>query len=329
MNDRSAQLTMVLAVAPLTVAAFLVGGELADHVAGVQTLKFATMIATFTLCAAVLWIWRRYVRWNVVRRSTTAALTVLVIGQVLVWRPMWHMSGCAQDDILRVAQSLASAGLWCAGCGLSWWGVVLLRRQRLLAPLEHNEYHSQRCVMSPSTVRLAIGFALIPFLPGLFFTAMLGVRSFSSMGETGAMGLAYQSCAIVAVLVWLLLWRGLVSWTRARWAWTWVLAALVLAVPWSVFLPGGSDVWEMFRGTLPLFVLAAWFGGTAIVWRSAVGDVLAALEQGDLEVDRFIHCPSCDYSLRGLREVRCPECGWHSTVDDIVGRGLSALVETT
>ena len=35
----------------------------------------------------------------------------------------------------------------------------------------------------------------------------------------------------------------------------------------------------------------------------------------DNQVD--VHCPSCGYSLVGLHQARCPECGWQTTLDEL------------
>src|SRR4029077_14776781 len=34
-------------------------------------------------------------------------------------------------------------------------------------------------------------------------------------------------------------------------------------------------------------------------------------------VEQDLHCPLCDYNLRGLSEPRCPECGHRSTWDEL------------
>ena len=61
-------------------------------------------------------------------------------------------------------------------------------------------------------------------------------------------------------------------------------------------------------------------GGALVVfmWLAA----LQRLIQGrsvigpDRQVD--VHCPSCGYSLIGLRELRCPECGTRFTIDELI-----------
>src|SRR4029077_3438761 len=37
-------------------------------------------------------------------------------------------------------------------------------------------------------------------------------------------------------------------------------------------------------------------------------------------VEQDLHCPLCDYNLRGLAEPRCPECGHRSTWEELRDR---------
>ena len=47
----------------------------------------------------------------------------------------------------------------------------------------------------------------------------------------------------------------------------------------------------------------------------------------EADMSEFVRCGSCGYSLVGLREVRCPECGWQSTIDEAVRRGMAEFIE--
>ena len=39
-----------------------------------------------------------------------------------------------------------------------------------------------------------------------------------------------------------------------------------------------------------------------------------------------VHCPSCGYSLIGLRNLRCPECGTEFTIDELIrSQGYSGV----
>ncbi len=179
--------------------------------------------------------------------------------------------------------------------------------------------------MTPGVVRLTIGLGLIPFLPGLFWIVAMATDHFLSMPEELGMAIAYEACALVTVATWVGVWRRGVAWTPGRRRGTIALAVALLAVPWSTFLPYGPQPWETARDTLPLLMLAAWFFSTALLWRSAAH--AGYVDSSAAALDRAIGCPGCGYSLRGLHEVRCPECGWHSTVDVLMAHGLAAIHE--
>ncbi|HEY3244847.1 MAG TPA: hypothetical protein VGM03_16010 [Phycisphaerae bacterium] len=325
MNDRAARIAMLLGFVPLIVAIFYMAGVIGDLL-GQDGLQSACLVASVALCALTLRVWRRYVRWTGPRIVSTFALGLLVIAQVVIWQPIWAVGGCGADDVLRFGQSSSLAGLWCVAAGLIWWAEVLLSdRRRRAAHLE------ERTGMSANMVRLAMGMALMPLLPGVFIVVGVTVDHFTSSSWPWAGFVAYEVCAVIAVGVWLALWRRVVHWTPARRRWTLLLAAAAAIVPASVLIPDGSAVWsnavveklwDAVRNVLPLLVLAAWLSGTAWIWRThrPAPGALTHLEGA-------IRCPDCGYSLVGLREVRCPECGWSSTVDDIVGRSLSAAVD--
>jgi len=179
--------------------------------------------------------------------------------------------------------------------------------------------------MTPGVVRLTIGFGLLPFLPGLFWIVAVATHHFLSMPEEMCMAIAYEACALVTVATWVGVWHRGVAWTPSRRRGTTALAVALLAVPWSTLLPDGPELWEVVRATMPLMMLAAWFFSTALLWRS---DAPAGhIDRSAAALDRAIGCPGCGYSLRGLHEVRCPECGWHSTVDVLMAHGLAAIDE--
>lgn len=58
------------------------------------------------------------------------------------------------------------------------------------------------------------------------------------------------------------------------------------------------------------FALLAWL--PAIVRLQRGKPVIDA----DNQVD--VHCPNCGYSLIGLRDLRCPECGTRFTIDELI-----------
>ena len=61
-------------------------------------------------------------------------------------------------------------------------------------------------------------------------------------------------------------------------------------------------------------------GGALVVylWTAALHQILAGrpVIGRDNQVD--VHCPGCGYSLIGLSELRCPECGQRFTIDELI-----------
>ena len=189
--------------------------------------------------------------------------------------------------------------------------------------------------MSPSIARLVVGMALIPFLPGLCYFAYMTEEYFRGTTDAWTQWRALELCAVVLVGVWFLLWRGRVEWNTRRRGRTLVFALLTLASPAAWFIPDGNTVvgarfaelWNAVRAMLPFFAASLWLAGTAWTWRSTGMRVRAQLQAAGINMEQLLVCPQCGYKLMGLREVRCPECGWNTTVDDIVGRSLSEVLE--
>ncbi|MFQ5411284.1 MAG: hypothetical protein ACE5EC_03275 [Phycisphaerae bacterium] len=324
MNDRSARIAMLLGLAPLAVVTFLLGGTIIEKsLVNRSGLQLTFGLTTLLICFAVAWIWRRHVRWHAKRIVWTSLLTLLVFAQIIAWQPMWSMPGCAQQDELLAAQSTGSIGIWCAGCAMLWWGLVVFRRQYR----SNSRPEQGRLTMSSSAVRLAIGLALIPFLPALFFIVFLAMDKLANFNSTMEVCIAYEACAIVTVILWITLWRSSIEWKAFKRRMTVLLVLGLLLVPFSVFLPNGPWYWEMTQDTLPLLMLATWFIGTALAWRTKSPSFHGFTPNAPEQLEEIIRCPQCRYSLIGLREARCPECGWNSTLDDIVGRSLARVMD--
>jgi hypothetical protein len=311
MNDRAARIAIMLGLAPWTVAAFgMLDSILGNTLKNTNELQLASASCTVFRCIVIVWIWRSYVRWNGTRNYLTATLIMLVLAHLILWRPIWGVQSCYLNPLI-CAQSCALDGLWGTGIALAWWGGHSLFRRRSTKPFISGGKRS----MSPNSVRLTLGLALIPFLPGLYWIVGLVLSGFFP-SEQWTVFTAYSICSVVLVSFWILLWRPVVEWTRARWILSGILALITLLAPFSTVLPAYASPWDVVRVMFPLVVAGIWFAGTALVWRSPASITNAAK-------DHTVLCPQCDYSLRGLREVRCPECGWSSTIDDVVQRALA------
>lgn len=330
MNDRAYRICLLQALVPFVVGVFVCSRSLTNLFSlQIQDLQAAFFVASLTMCLGVTAIWRNYVYWSKFRWLSTGAVTLLVLVHLVVWSPILRSPARFPMYWLRIGQSASIAGLWCFACNYLWWAGALTParlgkpRGRLIG----------RFAMSPDTVRLTIGAALIPFLPGLFLFALgaiATVRSSSGTRDEAAWA-ALQLCSATAILVWFYLWRRKIQWTPRRKGITLVLAGLLAFSPLSIFIPyglasAGSRSWvellEALRWSLPFLTAAVWFGGTARCWRDLPLDSQNNERTGH-ESLFTVRCPKCSYNLTGLREVRCPECGWTSTIDDIVNRSLA------
>jgi len=340
MTQSQSRIAFMLALAPGTFAVTVFCGELGppswSGVAWADSSQFACLIATLVFMAAWWAIWRPPLARQSRAVATTVAMAVLIIGQILVWQPIVHSTECAHDTTMLMAQSLGDLGLWCLGFALTWWGGRRWRELRRRRQWPSDSTAIKGTLMTPGIVRLALGFSLIPLLPALFFIVVLLLDDFFSLHDQLAFTIGYAVCGIVAISIWLLAWRRAVCWTPRR---TWMTALLVAAVfasAFSPFVPDIHDIVDTVIKVWPTLMLAVWFAGTAWVWRLQPGECSpdqleltpANALQKTLSTSSALSvpCGKCSYDLRGLREARCPECGWTTTVDVLVRRGMVACL---
>ena len=191
--------------------------------------------------------------------------------------------------------------------------------------------------MTPNIARLAISLSFFPLGIGLFYVVETTQMYFGVNFGWWLDWSSLEVCALFAVAAWLLLWRRSIVWNRRRRTVCIALSTAGIACPATILLPNGDElfgggqlaqVWDALRYTTPFFVCAAFIAGTAWSWRLAPGDAAEPWCAGATEIERVLRCPSCDYSLRGLPAARCPECGWHSTVDELFAYCLELLSES-
>lgn len=327
MNDRVYRILLLHGLTYLTVAVWIPGSWLIPYFfPTIDEAHGVCLILTAIVSISMLSIWRHYVHWSGMRTSATASLTALMFAQVIIWKPIWSSTKCATEDVLRGGQSISLSGIWCLACSLIWWGGILLARSRAKTSAQI----AGRKFMSKEAARLVLAGCMIPLIPGLWLFSMGTMDIFNIFSDDKTeMWLALELPFATAVVLWWLLWRRAVVWNTRVKIKTVALAILFLAsaawyyIPWARNHNATTGFEEfLYHSTqsLPLWGMALWFGGTAIIWRS---DKRSRVLTSAVPSSKWVStCPSCSYDLTGLREVRCPECGWTSTIDDVVRRSI-------
>ena len=68
-----------------------------------------------------------------------------------------------------------------------------------------------------------------------------------------------------------------------------------------------------------------WMLGTALLWRETKAERMKRLAAGSgAGLAEALRCPSCGYSMRGLMQARCPECGSTYTLEALVTANTEA-----
>lgn len=188
--------------------------------------------------------------------------------------------------------------------------------------------------MTATVARLVLAMLILPATGAVFVLSMLVVISQNTGGPPGS-GLLFLLWTIVYTFIaayWLLLWRGVVSWTAWRIRWTLLATLLSLACGGAV----GAVSLALARGMPPPFAILigggvvpiVWVLATVFIWRETAEERARRLST---DAAAPVACPLCGYSLAGLREARCPECGSQFTLDQLLAsqRDLRTAVEVT
>ena len=118
-----------------------------------------------------------------------------------------------------------------------------------------------------------------------------------------------------AGVYWYRVWRPSVPWNARRARGTLIAVAVALAA--AIVLGGLGWMADDDLGAVIGSVTAplAWLAAAVVAWRET--DEERAARLGKLAVDSIV-CPKCGYSLTGLTEARCPECGVQYTLSELL-----------
>lgn len=268
----------------------------------------------FHLCFSILWVglsvvvWRSLVIWTLGRVWLTALVSMVPFIQVVLAQPIWIMpsSGCIDisNEVKRFGQHELGIGAWVWLIVWVWWGWerYTMKRTKQESPSRKGRLsgHARRAVMSIGSLPVVIG--LIPIVGEL-------LDDFTPLSDGPA--IAATLCAlvgIVAVVIWLLIWRGAVQWSRTVLVRTMLFAAGLVLIPTLLFYWRTSAT-EEYLFAIPFLTWGLWMGATVRFW--PMRDLAAA--SGECAPT----CIACGYPLTGLCATRCPECGDERTIDEL------------
>lgn len=178
------------------------------------------------------------------------------------------------------------------------------------------------CPMTHTIARLILAMLLLPATGAVFVVLFVTLVAGGGGGGPPSVGRLLLFWSVVYAFIaayWLLLWRGVVRWTRRRVGLT--LAGSVAALAAGAAL--GAVASALNRQIPPPIAVMIGGGGVPIAW--VLLTVLVWRETPRERLERLaalggpaVACPICGYSLAGLYEPRCPECGSRFTLDQLV-----------
>ncbi len=158
---------------------------------------------------------------------------------------------------------------------------------------------------------LAASMGLPPFLCGIWMILFVFLEEVGGPFEEYSLEICNWVCTAIAIVVWVLIWRRRVIWTRRARIGTILSSSLLLFV--AELVPLCRDFLSKYLGErwsigIAGAMLGLWLMFTAFFWPARTTPAEERTQAG-------IHCLRCGYSLRGLTTTRCPECGFEPTME--------------
>lgn len=306
------KLVYSLALIPIVPTISIVGVTVIDSYLGLVSFD---PLRWFHFFYSVMWvtltivIWRRMIVWTLGKKWLTLLIGMIPFIQVVYANPLWTISeGCFSfnNELLQEGQHEIGIGFWVWISVWVWWG---WEKYHMNHSVGDNKRVSRS--MTPTAMRLAASIGSIPFIFGVFLITMVIFSDIFQIRD--AIPECFSVCAAVAVMVWILIWRNVVSWTAEVIRQTILLLVLCFAIPvvlQYVFIDFNlGDLLGMVLFTLPIIGWGTWMALTVNIWP---GRVFTSTYS-----DATPRCMNCGYILNGLRSTRCPECGDEPTLDEL------------
>jgi hypothetical protein len=170
----------------------------------------------------------------------------------------------------------------------------------------------------PNTLlRLGVSVALAGLLAGL--AMLLAVALTMGLGRSSVLDEAAAAMLLGALVLWLIaLWRIWSPAQRVRPITRPVIGTVIV----TAFTIPGLFAADHFIGYDEEYAMAGiGLCSAAIVlllWLAALHRLFKRRPVFDRDNQVDVRCPTCNYSLVGLRDLRCPECGARFTIDELI-----------
>jgi len=131
--------------------------------------------------------------------------------------------------------------------------------------------------------------------------------------EQIAAGVGLAAAIWLAMLAWI--WRGHQS--RQR-----VARAFALSGALGLIVGGlcvAIDAIVRYEEEIVIAAIILWGSALAIwIWIPVIMSATRGRSPRTQDGEIDVHCPTCNYALNGLRDLRCPECGTTFTIDSLI-----------
>lgn len=177
--------------------------------------------------------------------------------------------------------------------------------------------------MAPTVTRLLLSFCLVVATPVVYVLGVIVLDSQLRLYRNFGVLTTWTLLSLAAFgLLWTLIWRQEVRWTRRRRIATQlavvacVLLGVLVCVIFVTILGYRNRISEEIVMLGGMCAATAWLGATAWAWRETPEERRGRLAAAT--GNRELPCPQCGYNLTGLREARCPECGASYTLESLI-----------
>jgi len=314
MGDRAARIATMIGVFPIAAALYACIYEFTWY-PGTRYIErqYACSLTVAFLAAVMPLLWRRYVNVNILGRLTIWLGLFGVVSYAANFES-WIIYASSRGADVVAAESFGLLGTWLVIASLIWWP------NRRIVGKESPLQRVRTSAMSAATKRLVIGIGLALLLPCFWLIVENWLNRDLRFSSERSMVISVTLAVSIGVATWISIWRKSVAWNPPRVAMTIALAAMWMATSTVPYMSSPTYTVKLLLDSSPFWMGGLWIIGTAWLWKSKSQRSSFVTEYPDGTLSP--KCLHCGYSLRGLTEVRCPECGWSGTIDAVLSAAL-------